>query len=446
MIILGLNNYKQLNITTTNYNYIEEDKFEYIKFIVTDKVGEYNSDLLTYELNLYDLSDGTKVISECLIETINISPDNVFALGKKYTIYSKIGFTVNIHTDTNALGKTNLVPLKIYDNLEPLEKTSNNNSSSMDTSNFATKTDILKINQRFDELEISVPEISVEQTETGGIIFVDEEQINLSNGRDGTDGADGKSAYEIAVENDFEGTEAEWLESLIGQNGADGQNGQDGFSPIVSVSEIENGHQVSITDVSGLKQFEVLNGADGQNGSDYILTEQDKQEIAEFVDVSGEATEKWELINTVVIDEEVYGLKITEDSSGNPFKLKKIRIAWKMKPCAEQTVSNSLAIDFNSDCPNVWGSYACTVGSNPKSTDTCQNLILVGEFISGLFSLLECRVSQNRTNVTQLLNVSSGQLHYPERFQKGDAVVIGSYLKCIGIGSTFSVWGVRDSE
>lgn len=256
----------------------------------------------------------------------------------------------------------------------------------------------------------------------------------------------GKSAYEIAVENGFKGTETEWLESLRGQNGADGQNGQNGFSPVVEVSETENGHAVSITDVNGLKQFQVLNGQNGQNGSDYILTEQDKQDIAGLVNVGSGKTEQWELINTVVIDEEVYGLKITEDSSGNPFKLKKIRIAWKMKPCAEQTVSNSLAIDFNSDCRNVWGSYACIVGSNPKSTDTCQNLILVGEFISGLFSLLECRISQNKTNVTQLLNVSSGQLYYPERFQKGDAVIIGSYLKCIGIGSTFSVWGVRDSE
>jgi hypothetical protein len=33
----------------------------------------------------------------------------------------------------------------------------------------------------------------------------------------------GKSAYEIAVENGFEGSEAEWLESLKGTNGEDGK-------------------------------------------------------------------------------------------------------------------------------------------------------------------------------------------------------------------------------
>lgn len=41
-------------------------------------------------------------------------------------------------------------------------------------------------------------------------------------------GAGGKSAYEIAVEHGFEGTEKEWLESLKGQPGAPGKDGADG--------------------------------------------------------------------------------------------------------------------------------------------------------------------------------------------------------------------------
>ncbi len=45
-------------------------------------------------------------------------------------------------------------------------------------------------------------------------------------GGGGGSGADGLSAYEIAVKNGFEGTEEEWLESL---------NGQDGHTPIKGV-------------------------------------------------------------------------------------------------------------------------------------------------------------------------------------------------------------------
>ena len=37
-----------------------------------------------------------------------------------------------------------------------------------------------------------------------------------ADGENGTDGKDGKSAYEIAVQNGFEGTELEWLDSLKG--------------------------------------------------------------------------------------------------------------------------------------------------------------------------------------------------------------------------------------
>ena len=41
-------------------------------------------------------------------------------------------------------------------------------------------------------------------------------------------GVDGKSAFEIAVENGFVGTEAEWLESLKGKDGAVGPQGEQG--------------------------------------------------------------------------------------------------------------------------------------------------------------------------------------------------------------------------
>ena len=60
-------------------------------------------------------------------------------------------------------------------------------------------------------------------------------QEKLNNGELGGgsgSGAAGKSAYEIAVDNGFFGTETEWLESL---KGADGTNGAT-FTPYVSSS------------------------------------------------------------------------------------------------------------------------------------------------------------------------------------------------------------------
>ena len=53
--------------------------------------------------------------------------------------------------------------------------------------------------------------------------------VDGKNGQDGKDGIDGKSAYEIAIANGYFGTESEWLESLKGKNGIDGQPGKDGI-------------------------------------------------------------------------------------------------------------------------------------------------------------------------------------------------------------------------
>ena len=64
-------------------------------------------------------------------------------------------------------------------------------------------------------------------------------ELAVKNGYDGTElewlaslagevGADGESAYELAVKNGYRGTEAEWLNSLIGASGKDGIDGEKG--------------------------------------------------------------------------------------------------------------------------------------------------------------------------------------------------------------------------
>src|SRR5690606_20733930 len=47
-------------------------------------------------------------------------------------------------------------------------------------------------------------------------------------GPQGPQGDDGRSAYEVAVDNGFTGTEEEWLASLEGADGKDGRDGVDG--------------------------------------------------------------------------------------------------------------------------------------------------------------------------------------------------------------------------
>lgn len=56
--------------------------------------------------------------------------------------------------------------------------------------------------------------------------------INGKDGSNGTNGINGKTAYQLAVDNGFAGTEKEWLTSLKGRNGADGINGKDGINGV----------------------------------------------------------------------------------------------------------------------------------------------------------------------------------------------------------------------
>lgn len=66
-------------------------------------------------------------------------------------------------------------------------------------------------------------------------------------------GADGQSAYDIAVSNGFSGTEEEWLASLKGGMGQEGPVGKDGFSPVLEENpdNSDDVYKLDITTKSG---------------------------------------------------------------------------------------------------------------------------------------------------------------------------------------------------
>ena len=79
------------------------------------------------------------------------------------------------------------------------------------------------------------PKVKAEQMEFGVVITIvdadGETSATLHNGANGEKGSDGKSAYQIAVEQGYQGSESDWLSSLKGDKGntgAKGNPGQDG--------------------------------------------------------------------------------------------------------------------------------------------------------------------------------------------------------------------------
>lgn len=81
------------------------------------------------------------------------------------------------------------------------------------------------------------------------------------------DGSNGKSAYEIAVENGFVGTEQEWLDSLKGKDG------QNAIAPTVEIDDggywVINGKATNVlaVGVDGKDGKDGINGKDGKDGT-----------------------------------------------------------------------------------------------------------------------------------------------------------------------------------
>lgn len=179
------------------------------------------------------------------------------------------------------------------------------------------------------------PAVTVTETETGATISVTDATgtttAELHNGEKGdkgdtgSRGAAGKSAYEIALQNGFTGTEADWLTSLKGQkgdtgakgergekgeagetgekgekgdtgtpgkdgvNGTDGKDGADGFSPTVTVTETSTGATITATDKNGTTTAKIQNGSGTPvDLSDYVK----KTEVAQAIESAHTHTNK----------------------------------------------------------------------------------------------------------------------------------------------------------
>lgn len=87
-------------------------------------------------------------------------------------------------------------------------------------------------------------------------------------GLQGERGKDGKSAYEIAVANGYDGDEAQWLASLKGRDGERGRDGRNGFSAY----ELADGELLFGTVGKWLESLKGATGAPGKSATVTIGT------------------------------------------------------------------------------------------------------------------------------------------------------------------------------
>lgn len=100
----------------------------------------------------------------------------------------------------------------------------------------------------------------------------------------GENGIDGKSAYQLAVEKGFAGTEAEWIASLKGENGI---NGKSAYQLAVEKGFIGTEAEW----IASLKGETGLQGIQGPKGDNYQITEADYAAIAGMISVPSKTSE-----------------------------------------------------------------------------------------------------------------------------------------------------------
>lgn len=74
-------------------------------------------------------------------------------------------------------------------------------------------------------------------------------------------------------------TDADGTKSVVVENGEDGKPGAPGVSPTVLIETIAGGHRVTIADINGTKSFDVLNGSDGSGAGDMLKSAYDPNEV-----------------------------------------------------------------------------------------------------------------------------------------------------------------------
>ena len=181
------------------------------------------------------------------------------------------------------------------------------------------------------------PKVKAEQMESGVVITIvdadGETSATLHNGANGEKGTDGKSAYQIAVEQGYQGSESDWLSSLKGDKGntgAKGNPGQDGADGKSAYAiAVEHGYEDSEekwllslkgekgdTSERGEKGDAGVDGKDGfspianvvKNGSVITITITDKNGTTTVTLTEGAAVDLAPYAKVTYVDEKVQEL------------------------------------------------------------------------------------------------------------------------------------------
>lgn len=299
----------------------------------------------------------------------------------------------------------------------------------------------------------------------------------------GIDYTDGKSAYQIALDNGFEGTQEDWLESLKGQQGEKGEQGikgekgdafkYDDFTPEQLAALKGDKGDKGDTGAQGEQGIQGIQGEKGDKGDDYILTDEDKKFIAKIVseksemlenktsDISSESTDEqypsakavFEYCNTIkkekytlIVDSTVTEesqllenkfpyIQFESDTQGNPFSYNKLLIEVKFPSVITSQIYPYFRVNSNGHFNSN------TFGYGVKNIDRINGIIekLPNGHIACEFTF------QNGAyfGVNKIGNINTEKYSIIQENFTGIRFMFRQEDMIIPVGTTMKVWGVE---
>ncbi len=263
-------------------NYSNEDKERVDKILIDGDGSKYLSDDGTYKtIDNVDLSD---YYNKGEVDNlVNFDLSNYYTKNENDTLLSNKANKSNTYTKSEVNNLVDNVDLSDYynksetDNLlnDKVSKVSGKSLSSNDFTN-ALK-DKLDGLSNYDDTPIKSKVDKLVIDGDGSKYLANDGTYKSIEIVSGSQGADGKSAYQVAQDNGFTGSEAEWFESLKGQDGTDGQDGTNGINGTNGTDGksayqlwLDSGNNGTLQDflvsLKGEKGKDGINGQDGVDG------------------------------------------------------------------------------------------------------------------------------------------------------------------------------------
>ena len=277
------------------------------------------------------------------------------------------------------------------------------------------------------------PKVKAEQMESGVVITIvdadGETSATLHNGADGEKGTDGKSAYQIAVEQGYQGSESDWLSSLKGDKGdkgntgAKGNPGQDGADGKSAYAiAVEHGYEDSEekwllslkgekgdTGERGEKGDTGLQGERGEKGETGQQGEQGPMgEKGEKGDAGVAGKDGFSPIANVVKDGSVITITITDKNGTTTVTLTE-GAAVDLTPYAKVTYVDEKVQELSDSLTYTLQEHTLSITHLEDKSHTHENIDTLNEITDVKWKAL-WSAQHIHTNITSLNSISSADI------------------------------------